>query len=109
LRRRLGREEPDVPLWRDRDEIEGGRGWWNQIAEALDAARVMVLVVTPAALRSDVVRREWRYARQRGVRVYPVAVPDAPIDYATLPGWMAKAHFYDLDHEWDKFVRHLKD
>ena len=101
LRERLEQEHPEIPLWQDRIMMEGGVGWWNQIAEALDRVRFMVLVMTPAAARSALVTKEWRLARQPGVCIYPVkGVPDAELDYAALPRWMSKAHFYDLDHEW---------
>jgi hypothetical protein len=57
----------------------------------------MVLVMTPAAMGSEMVRKEWRYARQQGVCVYPVKGIDT-LDFASLPHWMRKAHFYDLAH-----------
>jgi WD40 repeat protein len=109
LRARLEHEEPEITLWQDRTDLEGGIGWWRQITEALDAVEFMILVLTPAAVRSPVVRKEWRYARQQGVCVYPVkGVPDAELDYAALPRWMRKAHFYDLDSEWPNFIAHLR-
>jgi len=72
LRKRLEREEPEITLWQDRARMEGGRGWWKQITDALDAVQFMVLVMTPDAMKSEVVRKEWRYARQQGVCIYPV-------------------------------------
>src|SRR5262249_19617216 len=102
-------EVPDVPVWLDRHEIEGGVGWWNQVEEQLDRAEFLILVMTPAALRSDNTRREWRSARQRGVCVYPVkGSRDCVLDYASLPSWMRKAHFYDPDAEWPKLVAHVR-
>ena len=75
LRQRL--EAEHIPLWQDRVGMEGGRDWWQQITEALDHVEFMVLVMTPAAMLSQTVRREWRYARQQGVCVYPVkGAPD---------------------------------
>src|SRR5579864_3348691 len=65
LRARLAAER--IPLWQDRVSMEGGRDWWLQIVEALNQVEYMVLVMTPAALRSPIVRKEWRYARQQGV------------------------------------------
>jgi WD40 repeat protein len=75
----------------------------------------MVLVMTPNAMKSEVVRKEWRYARQRGVCVYPVkGAPD--LDFASLPKWMRDSHFYDLGYaldrlevgpEWKKFTNDL--
>jgi len=70
LRQRLLKEH--IPLWQDRVGMEGGRDWWQQITEALDQIEFMVLVMTPAAMQSPMVRKEWRYARQQGVCVYPV-------------------------------------
>ena len=87
--------------------MEGGKDWWRQITEALDVVQFMVLVMTPAALKSPVVRKEWQYARQRGVCVYPV-VADEALDYKAMPRWMSNAHFYHLDKEWQTFVYYLK-
>jgi WD40 repeat protein len=104
LRKRL--EAEHIPLWQDRVGMEGGRDWWQQITEALNKVEFMVLVMTPASMRSETVRKEWRYARQQGVCVYPVkGAPD--LDFASLPHWMRSAHFYDLDHEWQKLVNDL--
>ncbi len=113
LRERL--ESEQIPLWQDRVGMEGGRDWWLQITEALDRVEFMALVLTPNALASDTVRKEWRYARQEGVCVYPIkGSPD--LDFDALPRWMRSAHFYDLGTiennlegpEWPKFVNDLK-
>jgi WD40 repeat protein len=109
LRARLEAEQPEITLWRDRDEMEGGVGWWRQIEEALENVSFLVIVLTPSALKSANTSREWRRARQAGVCVFPVkGVPDEQIDYDALPRWMRKAHFFDLEKEWSTFVRHLK-
>jgi WD40 repeat protein len=112
LRERL--LQAQVPLWRDREGMEGGRDWWQQITAAIDQVEVLVLLATPAALGSATVRREWRYARQRGVAVYPVTgfddasgTADIDVDFDALPRWMRRVHFYDLRHEWNKFVNDL--
>ena len=89
--------------------MEGGVGWWKQITQALDQVEFLILVLTPAALQSAVMRQEWRYARQRGVSVYPIkGVPDSVLDYGSLPRWMSKTHFFDLEREWTTFVNYLK-
>ena len=119
LRKRLADEAPEIALWQDRSEMEGGVGWWRQIEDALDHVKFLVIVMTPHALVSEMTRKEWRCARQRGVLVYPVkAAPDAELDYASLPRWMSKAHFFDIGQftggkwhdtkEWQTFVNYLK-
>src|SRR6266566_1918803 len=95
-----------IPLWQDRVGLEGGKDWWLQITEALDVVEFLVLVMTPAAMGSETVRKEWRYARQQGVCVYPVkGEPD--LNFNSMPHWMRSAHFYDLDYEWQKLVNDL--
>ena len=86
--------------------MEGGRDWWLQITAALDAVEFMALVVTPDALNSALVRKEWRYARQHGVCVYPLK--GSNLDFSALPRWMRSLHFYDLDREWTKFLNDLQ-
>jgi WD40 repeat protein len=119
LRRRLATEHPDITLWQDRAQMEGGVGWWRQIEEALAQTKFLVIVMTPAAMASEMTRREWRHARQNGAFVYPVkGVPDSALDFSSLPNWMQKAHFFDIgrfadgewrgEKEWDTFVAYLK-
>jgi hypothetical protein len=36
LRHRLAAQEPEITLWQDRAQMEGGVGWWAQIEAALD-------------------------------------------------------------------------
>jgi WD40 repeat protein len=104
LRQRF--EEAGIPFWQDRVGMEGGEDWWLQITEALDRVEFMALVVTPNALKSDTVRKEWRYARQQGVCVYPIkGTPD--LDFNNMPRWMRDKHFYDVAHEWKRFVNDL--
>jgi hypothetical protein len=109
LRIKLQTEQPEINLWQDRAEMEGGVGWWKQNEKALDQVRFLVIVMTPAAMQSEMTRKEWGYARQRGVNVYPVrGCREEELDYAGLPNWMRKAHFFDLDKEWETFVNYLK-
>lgn len=64
--------------------------------------------MAPAALESEVTRREWRAARQSGVAVFPVKGPGFDPAGANVPRWMTKVHCYDLDVQWETFVAHLR-
>ncbi len=104
-------EEYSFAVWQDRTKMQVGEAWWQQIVAALTNEHVeyMVLVMTPAAMRSDMVRKEWRLARQEGVCVLPViAAPD--LDFQSLPHWMRAVHFTDpgIDEEWTRFIRTLE-
>ena len=108
LRLRLAAQAPDIRVWQDRPEIEGGVGWWRQIEAALERVEFLVIVMTGAALESEVTRKEWRAARQAGVCVYPVKGPGFEFADPRLPRWMKKAQVYDLDVQWETFVAHLR-
>ncbi|MEM7310657.1 MAG: TIR domain-containing protein [Planctomycetota bacterium] len=109
LRGELEALEPSLVLWRDREKMLGGADWWRQITDALDQVRHMALLVTPRALESEVIQKEWRYARQRGVSVLPIQVPEQPVDFGAMPGWMSRVHFYDLAREWPSFAAALHE
>ena len=108
LRARLARCAPDIPIWQDRPEIEGGLGWWRQIEDALERVEFLVVVMTPAVLRSAVTRLEWRAARQSGVAVFPIKGPGLVPASPEVPRWMSKLHWYDLDVQWEQFIAHLR-
>jgi WD40 repeat protein len=108
IRERLISEEPGLRVWQDRTDIEGGIGWWRQIEEALNKVEFLVIIMTGSALESEVMVKEWRYARQQGVCVYPVKGPDFELEDDRLPRWMSKLHIYDLEQQWDIFLEHLK-
>jgi hypothetical protein len=103
------RRSASIEVQQDRTILEGGIGWWNQITDALDQVEFMVLLMSASVIDSETVRREWGYAREQGVCVYPVKAPNETFHPELLPRWMRKAHFYDLDKEWEKLVRHLQN
>src|SRR5277367_4496709 len=107
LRERLRKEVPDVPVKQDRLLLEGGVGWWKQLTEAIDSVEFLILVMTPSSIQSSAVRKEWRYARQQGVCVYPVKGASG-LQFSDLPRWMGKAHFFEIEKEWESFVAHLR-
>ena len=99
--------DAEALIWWDRAQMEGGKGWWTQIEKAIDTADFLVLVMTPGAMASPYTRKEWQYARQGGKCVYPVKGGPG-VDFDTMPSWMRKAHFFDLDKEWKSFISHLR-
>ncbi len=83
---------------------------WNTIEQAEH------LVVTRAAITSEVVEEEWRHGRVTGKAVSPV-LADPSLDYANLPTWMRSDHIYKFDalssaldnaHEFNRLVDVLK-
>jgi len=104
LRQRL--EAEGIPVWQDRVKMVGGRDWWQQITEALNQVEFMLLLASRGALASEVVRKEWQYARQQGVCVFPIQVqPDLPDNI--IPRWLRSAHFYNINQEWARLINDL--
>jgi hypothetical protein len=108
-------QKVDLPTWQDRIRMRPG-DFEDQIKQGIDAATHFVLVMTPAALRSPWVEREWRYARENGRCIVPIkpdfASPavDTELDAlrATLPVWMQKIQIYDFGPYWKQFVNVLQ-
>jgi WD40 repeat protein len=107
LRRRLQAE--GFALWQDLTDMEGGKEWWRQITSVIDQIEYLLLVMTPNALRSKVVRDEWRYGRQQGRCVIPIKGA-ASLDDAQLAGWMRRTQFVDVGQEeqWHRLVNTLR-
>ncbi len=109
LRQKLVAIFGEDSLWRDREGIHADdkAGWWKQITDALDQVEFMLLIASPKAMESKIVRKEWRYARSKGVTVCPILVPRNPPSFEKLPFGLSQKHFYDLDHQWDAFIKQL--
>ena len=110
LRRRLI-EDHDLAIWQDLADLEGGRDWWHEIERVVRDSNLeyLVLVMTPKALQSDVVRKEWRLARQEGKCVVPV-IGSRELNFSAVPAWMRKSNFVDVEQpeSWERFVLTLK-
>lgn len=98
-----------LSVWQDRAEMEGLKKWWDQIVEALKQVEYMVLVMTPESIKSDIVRKEWRLARQEGVGVLPVIGSDK-LEFDMMPRWMQEQHFVDPNNteQWTRLIRTLE-
>ena len=91
LRKELERE--NLSVWQDIITLEGDQDWWSQIEYALRSRDLQhfVLVVTPAALKSRVVRQEISLARQEGKTVCPVKGPGLG-ELRSLPRWLGQIY-----------------
>jgi hypothetical protein len=54
-----------VPVWYSRDRIQGAQQWHDEIGKALNRCDWLAILLTPAAVRSDWVKRELLFALQR--------------------------------------------
>lgn len=93
---RLDLEAQGFSIWQDIVALQGNADWWSQIENALRSKELQhfILVVTPGAWASPVVRREIRLAKQEGKSVWPVRGPGID-EMAKLPRWLG--NLYDLN------------
>ena len=65
-------ERAGILVWVDQDADRGGDNWWDNINMGLVACDLLVLCVTPTALRSRFVKQEYRYFLAENKPVLPV-------------------------------------
>jgi hypothetical protein len=114
LQQRL-KEHPKVALWQDRIRMSPG-DFEQQLKQAIETAEYLVVVITPGALRSEWVEKEWRYARQKGVCICPIkptfqsASEESELRElrAKWPRWMQQIQTFDFEGYWDRFVAVLQ-
>ena len=61
-----------VEVWIDRSGIDGAANWSQQIVEALDGAKAMLLMISPASVRSDNVAKEVTLISERKGHILPL-------------------------------------
>lgn len=90
------------PTWLDTNSILGGRLWRDEIDRAIDEAQVVLVVMSPAAMKSKWVRREYTYAARQGKVIipldyYPCDIPALLADRQLVsfrPGFVNTETFY---------------
>lgn len=81
----------DVPVWHDIQELQGGDEWERDIITALKMSSALILVLTPASMRSSFVAFEWAFARGAGARFIPVLA-----EHVDLPRPLASTNYVDF-------------
>ena len=73
----------DVDVWASSTDLLPGANFSAEIAKALDRAEALVVLISPAAMKSEWVRREIQHAlgtERFGGRLIPVLVEPTPDD-----------------------------
>src|SRR5689334_13009682 len=101
-------EEAQIRCWRDRHDLESSEDFWRQIERGIALARYLLIVLTPGALASAWTRKEWRFARHKGIPVCPVWFGERStlaqlLSASTLPNSMRNEHIFTLKlgNDWD--------
>ncbi len=78
-------DELGLNVWFDQQSILVGQDWQNEIYDGIRACAGLLLMLSPASTQSEWVRKEYEYALEAGVPVFPVVVAEFNIDENPLP------------------------
>jgi hypothetical protein len=101
--------ERGLDVWWDA-ELPVGKNWAAEVARALDKSDSMVVLVSPTAMKSDLVKRELEHALSSENfrnRIFPVLIKETPP--SELPGFFTLMQMFDLTREHGKRVKAVAD
>jgi hypothetical protein len=67
-------KQREVDYWLDLERIQAGADWSDSVWTGLQSCDVMILVISPAAMVSREVAKEWKYHQQMQKPIVPVLV-----------------------------------
>lgn len=88
--------------WVDHQHILSGADWDTALESALDAANSMIVVLTPDANKSLVVKAEWSYFGELGKKIHPILLKKARIPFR-----LRVLQHTDFEHDPDKAFAQL--
>jgi TIR domain len=68
-----------VAAWIDQGGIDGAQKWGEEIVNAIDACKTVILMISQASMRSENIAREVMLAWENGKHFLPLCLEDAPI------------------------------
>lgn len=71
-------------VWYDK-QLEAGSNWRDEIADALDQAFVVLVIVTKNSVKSVYCTYEWAYAMGQGIPVLPLVLDELTVAEAPSP------------------------
>ena len=83
--------------WLDRHDIDAGADWWESARRAIIDSSAFVLLITPASVASDAVKKEYELALALQKHFIPILVkPIAP----ALPPAIINRNYRDLTNDY---------
>lgn len=67
-------EQAGYPIWIDRSGIHGGEQWRNAIVDAIEAADVFIIFLSPNSVKSTNVRKELDLADASKISIIPITI-----------------------------------
>lgn len=92
-------------VWTDEDLVPGAPIWEVRIADAIENAAALVVVLSPDAQRSEWITRELSYAELQDVRIFPVLMAGDP--RTAVPLRLASTQMVDARTDFDSAIHRL--
>jgi translation elongation factor EF-1beta len=89
----------------DRAELQPGDSWFNSLEQAFEDTDGVLLVLSPASLKSAWVTREYQYALSTEKPLYIVLTEALPTE--DIPYGLRNLQYVDLTHDFDSNLNKL--
>jgi TIR domain/FHA domain len=97
-----------IDLWLDANEIQAGEDWRDAVWRGLQLCDIMLLVISPASMKSPEVASEWKYYVQAKKAIIPVLCQSIPV--GEIHYQISSLHYIDFnDAEYDTAIALLQD
>lgn len=85
-------ERMGTTIWIDVEHIPHLADWRNSITEGLEQSDALIVIISPEALESEHVEKEWRYFHGRGKPIIPVMFREVQ----QLPAELSRIQYIDF-------------
>ncbi len=101
-------QDDTINYWYDQD-IKAGTEWRVEIDNAIRAARMVLVIITPEAVLSQYMTYEWCYALGLGKPIIPVLLKGKEDDVHIKLREFQHLDFRFAGQPWDKLSQRVKD
>ncbi len=103
-------DEAGLLGWIDREDLKPGKHWRPSLVKAIDSSLATLVVITPGALASDYVMREWMRAEAQNKDVIPLMFAEIPSDHMDRAIFDLQCLDFKSPTEanWDELIERLR-
>jgi len=95
-------EKADLEVWWDISDLKGGDAWIRTIQAALKASKYCVVLLSPEAVESEWVEKEYTFAMGLGLKIIPILHKNCEVP-------LALANIQYIDVRGKKYKRGLQE
>lgn len=94
-----------ISVWSDREKLQSGAQWAENITDAIKSASSGLLLLSPASVNSAYVAREYQSILNQKKRLYVALVGNLP--RREIPFYLSNLQYADLTHDFDAGINTL--